>query len=124
MAGGVDGLTVTHPTHTMTPVKLLVTARLATEAAAYVVRTDFATDPAARRLLGRVQADTVDEDLVRAQIADLSLRILTERIDPDGADADAWYDLFAESRAEHGDGAAAWTVLIGAMLQDPAVLYY
>ncbi|MEQ1505537.1 MAG: DUF1592 domain-containing protein [Myxococcota bacterium] len=125
MSGGVDGLTVTHPTHTVTPVKLLVATRFATEAASYVVRTDFDAAPADRHLLGGVEADTTDEAAIRAVLAELSLKILTERVDPAGPEVDGWYDLFAGALADHGgDTRAAWTVTISAFLRDPTLLYY
>lgn len=125
MSGGIDGLTVTQPTHTVTPVKLLVASRFATEAAAAVVAADFALPDDERRLLHGVEVDTVDEGALRATLVDLYLRILSTRIEPDDAEIDDLLGLWQASHAEHaGNTQAAWTVTISALLQDPALFYY
>ncbi|MEZ4241231.1 MAG: hypothetical protein R3F59_34755 [Myxococcota bacterium] len=125
MAGGIDGLTVTQPTHTVTPVKLLVDGRLAFEAAASVVRSDFALPAGERRLLGAIEPGVTDEAAVRAALADLSLTILSEHVKPHSAEIDGWYALFVGALAEHpGDANAAWIVTVAGFLQDPALQYY
>jgi hypothetical protein len=125
MAGGIDGLTVTQPTHTVTPVKLLVTSRLAYEAAGTVVASDFALPASERRLLGDIEPGVTDERAVRVQLAALSLTVLSEPVVPGAREVDGWYALFTGALAEHGgDTAAAWTVTVAGFLRDPALLYY
>lgn len=125
MSGGVDGLTVTQPTHTVTPVKLLVASRYATEAAAYVVGADFAKPEAERVLLHGVGPDTDDEATLRATLVDLYLRVLSIRVAADDPETDDLLALWRATRDAHdGDTAAAWTVTISALLQDPALFYY
>jgi hypothetical protein len=127
MSGGIDGLTVTQPTHTVTPVKLLVAARYATEAAAFVVASDLAKPDADRKLLHGVELDTEDEAALRRTMADLYRRILSVEVAADDPEIDDLLDLWRATRDDHGDAApveSAWTVTISALLQDPAVLYY
>jgi hypothetical protein len=128
MAGGVDGLNVTVPSHTPTPGQMLVMSRFSAEAAAYVVEQDFAVDPDDRRLLTLVPGDQArDEGLVRSALANQSLRVLGSVADPDGDDVDALYGVFTTALADHPEDPTtrtAWTVTIAALLQDPAILYY
>jgi hypothetical protein len=125
MSGGIDGLTVTRPTHTVTPVKLMVAARFATEAAAHVVATDFASPDDARRLLHGVGPETDDPEVLRATLVDLYLRVLSVRVRPHDDEIDALLDLWSVTRDEHGgDIRAAWTVVLSALLQDPTLFYY
>jgi hypothetical protein len=129
MSGGIDGLTVTQPTHTVTPVKLLVASRFATEAAAFAVRADLALPAAERRLLRALPdvdpASATDDATVRAELAELSLAVLSERLAPDDPALDPWHTLFFDTFEGHGnDATAAWIVTVAAMLRDPALLYY
>jgi hypothetical protein len=125
MAGGVDGLQVTRPTHTPTPTKVLYHRYLAAEAAAWVVEADFAEpDPDARKLLWRVEADTLGGKSVRDQIAWLHGRILGEFVEPDGPTVDATYALFQATTQGGATPAHAWEVVITALLQDPRMMFY
>jgi len=121
MAGGMDGYRVTMPTHTVTPTKLLVVARMAAEAAGYVVLQDF--DSSSPRLLTRVDADTSDEETLRAQLVDLHLRILGERLAADSPEIDETYELLVAVAAD-SDAETAWKVVLTAMFQDGRVLAY
>jgi hypothetical protein len=128
MAGGVDGLNVTVPSHTPTPTQMLVMSRFSAEAAAYVVERDFAAAPPYRNLLSLVPDDFVrDEATVRAALADQSLRILASVVDPQGPEVGELYGVFTKALVDHPEDPStrtAWTIAIAALLQDPAVLYY
>ena len=121
MAGGMDGYRVTSPTHTDTPTRQLVVARYAAEAAGFAVRNDFDGNP---RLLTEVSSDTIDEDAIRAQLVQLHLRILGEDVADDSEAVSQTYTLFAAGRANGGDAASGWRVVLTALLQSPDVLFY
>lgn len=124
MSGGVDGLTTTRATHTASPTKALTMARLAEEAAGYVVPMDFAEGtPAARHLLKQVEADTVDEGTLRTQIAELHLRVLGEIVSSDGPEVDATLAVWSTLRERSGP-VEAWKGVIAAMLQDVRMVFY
>jgi hypothetical protein len=123
MSGGVDGVAVTHATHTATPTKVLAMARIADEAAGWVVRSDFSLASADRRLLWAVEPATVDEPTVRAQLEWLHLRILGEFVAPDSAELDATYALWSATESREG-AETAWKVIVSAMLQDVRMVYY
>ncbi len=109
LAGGSDNYYVTTVPDDANATKALVMARVAEQAAMFVVESDLAAPVASRKLLTR--PDDVD-----GQIADLSLRILGE-FDPDVPTARALY-------TGAGGGAHGWEVLIAAMLQDARVAWY
>lgn len=121
MAGGVDGKVILRPTRTVTPTKTLVIAQLAANAAGFVVDADLALPVSERRLLGFVEASTVDEPAVRDQIAWLHRRILAE--DPAPADVDASLALFALG-SRRGTPADGWKLLLTALFQDPRMLFF
>lgn len=123
MAGGIDGLRVTRPTHTPTPNRLMVMGLVAEEAANTVVVGDLAADPAERLLLGDWGGG--DEAAVRAVLVSLHTRILREQVAASSPEVDASYRLWeAALTASSGDEAQALTTLIAAFLQSPDVLYY
>lgn len=124
MMGGVDSLTVTHPTHTPTPTKLLALGKLANEAAGYVVYSDFTKAPADRKLLSAVEKTDTDEAKVRAQISSLALRILGERWASDGAEVDLMYPLFTDAVSRTSDPLEGWKVVVSAFLRDPKLVFY
>jgi hypothetical protein len=123
MAGGIDGLRVTRPTHTPTPNRLMVLGLVAEEAANTVVATDLAADPADRLLLADWTGG--DEDAVRTVLVSLHTRILREQVAASSPEVDASYRLWlAALTASGGDEAQALTTLVAAFLQSPDVLYY
>jgi hypothetical protein len=123
MSGGVDGLRVTRPTHTPTPIRMMVLRTIAEEAAAHVVSADLALDPSGRVLL--TEWTSTDEAQVRAQLVTLHLRILRESVTTDSPQIDASVALWnAALSASDGDESAALTTLVAAFLQTPDVLYY
>lgn len=126
LAGGTDGQTVTQPSFTTSATSVLVLRALAAHAAPYAVNADFAeADPSRRWLLRSIEPDTTDEAAVRAQLAELVLRIYGEHAGPNDPSVDALHALFAETLADEGaDAWRAWTVTLFAMLQDPRIAYY
>lgn len=124
LEGGVDSVTVNHPTHTATPTKVLAMRRLANEAAGWVVDADFGATPDHRWLLWGVEPDTVAPGAVRAELAWLHLRILAEYAEPDGPVVGATYGLWTEALGGSGSPAHAWKVVIAALLQDARMIYY
>ena len=123
MAGGVDGFQVLHPTHTPTPNKVLVTQRMAAEAAAFVVGSDFSLPAAQRRLLTAVEPTDTDADAVRAQLDAMYAQALGPGA-YDAVDLDEAVGLFTDALARSGDPAHAWTLSISLLLQDPRLLTY
>lgn len=124
MMGGIDGWTVTHPTHTPIPTQQLALGKLADEAAGFVVGADFRLPAAQRRLLSGVEATDTDEARVREQLAALHLRILSEALEPGSAELDPTWELWAATLARSGDPQTAWKVVISALLQDPRMVLY
>jgi len=124
MQGGLDGYTVTHPTHTATPTKAMAMALVSQEAAGWVVGNDFTSDVADRKLLTLVEASTSDENSVREQLAALHLRIHAEPLDPNSPEVDLSWGLWKGAHDASGDPAEAWRLVISAMLQDPRMVFY
>ncbi len=124
MSGGIDSLSVVHPTHSATPTKMMAIGKMADEAAGWVVTEDLSlTDPAARKLLSGVEADTTDPAAVRAQLAALHLRVLGEFVDANGAEVDATFALWSGVQGS-ANPTEAWAVVISAMLQDVRMVYF
>jgi hypothetical protein len=125
MSGGINSYQITAPTHSPTPPRELVAERFASEAAAFVVRNDLATaDPASRRLLTQVEADTVDEAAVRAQLSLLVERVTSrEAADDDPLVADLW-SLFSDKLERSGSTHDAWSLTLTALLLDPDVMFF
>ncbi len=124
MSGGIDSFLVNQPTHTMTPGKVLVFDKVAGEAAAFVVQSDLDSPVSQRLLLERVEADTVDESTIRVQLVELALRLHGRLYDVDHEEVDALWELFDTL---HRSGVAperAWTLILTAMLQEPAMVMY
>ncbi|MEQ1504694.1 MAG: DUF1585 domain-containing protein [Myxococcota bacterium] len=118
MAGGIDGVSVTRPTRSPTPVRRLVLERLAGEAASAVVETDFALPAADRRLLGGVELDTDDDPTLRAALVELHARIGGELVTPNGPVVDRTLRLLRDADALTGDRRRSWKIVLTAMLQD------
>jgi hypothetical protein len=126
MVGGVDGLTVTRPARTVTPIKMVAAQMYATDAAKYVVDADFAmADPAQRRLMPLVESDTTDEAMVRAQLVWLHARILGEYLPEDDLEIDATLALWNQALGvQGGDVSSAWVITLSALFQDTRFLFY
>lgn len=121
LLGGTDGQGVARPSHTMNATATLALRGLAAHAAPFVVEQDFAEDRADRRLLKIVDADTTDDNAIRAQLVALEQRLY-------GATADETVDaaaaLFTEALGASGDVKRAWSVTLFAMLQDVRIAHY
>ncbi|MEN0065254.1 MAG: hypothetical protein AAGA48_24125 [Myxococcota bacterium] len=122
MSGGIDGLRVTFPAHSPTPIKTLVMSTFANEAAGYIVAADFAAPPAQRQLL-TMATPTADEAMDRAQLVELHARILGQLDEPDSEAIDATYGLLETVRAETG-APDAWRAVVSALLQHPRLMFY
>ena len=122
MQGGIDAYYTVRPEHTISPTKLLTTQRVSWDAARWVVEQDLAAG-ATPRLLDTVTATTVDEGAIRDQLVRLCLRVHGRELDAGHEDITLLYELFDASRAD-GDPLDAWTVVLAAMLQDPATLLF
>lgn len=123
MAGGIDGANITSPTHTPTPVKLLVFAAYAEDAAGYAVREEFQRPAAERTLLGAVEPDTVDEASVKAQLSQLSLVVFGQSAAPDSEEVAQLWTLWEAVNAS-SDPPTAWTTTLAAMFQSPDMMFY
>jgi hypothetical protein len=126
LAGGIDGNSVTRPSHTMNATVALTLENLSARAAEHVVDVDFAqADHAKRHLLRSVDAGDSDEAAIRAQVVDLELRLHGAFLAADDPAVDEGVKLFRAARdASGGDGARAWKVTLHAMLQDIRTMYY
>ncbi|MCB9689134.1 MAG: hypothetical protein H6738_11700 [Alphaproteobacteria bacterium] len=130
LAGGSDGDVVTSPPPTSNVTTLLVQQRLAENAAAHVVQADRALTSG--RLLFRDDLtfeetpDSGDDQRVRAQMVDLELRILGERLDPNTPEIDELMDLWALawSLSERDPVEASWSAVVGVLLRDPDLVMY
>ncbi|MBK7825317.1 hypothetical protein [Nannocystis sp.] len=120
MAGGIDGYSITQPTHTFNPTRTLVLQALAAEAAGYVVDRDFDL-PAKATLLTELKDSTGDEPGVRAQIALLHARVLAELVAADSPEVDQSFALWT---AVAGDNRQKWKILLTAMFQDHRLTFY
>ncbi|MGB0590019.1 MAG: hypothetical protein ACPGU1_10105 [Myxococcota bacterium] len=123
MAGGIDGNTVTEPVHTATPVKLLVLAGYAEEAAGFVVDADFTLDAAERRLLTLVEEADSGEPEVRVQLAELHAWIFGHIVPTDDASITDLYELWS-AVAIASSPAEGWKAVLTAMFQAPDAMFY
>jgi hypothetical protein len=125
LGGGIDSVYVTRPAHTDGATTSLFLRTFATEAAAYVVQTDFAApDPAARKLLGGVSDADVDEAVIRGELAWMHARIFGELVGPDAEEVGESWGLFKAVLDRSGDVRRAWKATLTAMLQDVRIAYY
>lgn len=120
MAGGIDGYSITQPTHTFNPTRTLVLQALAAEAAAFVVDHDF-DDPKTAKLLTELADTTKDEPTVRAQISLLHARVLGELVLADSPEVDRSFALWS---AVAGDNRQKWKILLTAMFQDHRLTFF
>jgi hypothetical protein len=119
LGGGIDSNFVVEPSHTFNATSSLFLRSFAAEAAGYVVSADFAeADPAARRLLGLVEADEIGEAAIRTQLAVLHARLFGELVAADSAEVDESYALWSETQVRTADPVHAWKTTLTAMLQD------
>lgn len=131
LAGGIDDFVVTEPQHTINATSILVFERLAHEMAGFVVEQDFApvdvSDPANLRpaaLLTRVTAETTDEAELRAQMADLHLRLLGLVVTTDSPEIDETFALWTAAHDISNDTERAWKTVLTGLFQDPRFIYY
>ena len=123
MSGGIDGATVTLPTHQPTPTKLLTMAALAEVGAGHVVEQDLAASSGDRRLLMTVDRTTTDEATVREELVHLHGRIFGMEVGANSSDVDDALALW-QAVADADSPELAWKTVIAAMLQSPEVLFY
>jgi hypothetical protein len=123
MSGGVDGSTVTSPTLTPTPVKLLAFATYAEETAGYIVAADFDKPKSQRRLLDQVDSGESDESAIRNQLAALHLQIYGRTVDVQDDAVTSLYTLWSAT-ASSSTPKTAWEIVLTAMFQSPDVLFY
>jgi hypothetical protein len=124
LAGGIDGRSVTRPSHTTSATVSLVLENLAARAAEHVVRADFAEpDRKKRRLLSAIDAGDTSEEAVRAQLAALQLDLFGQTLAADHPHVLEAHNLFAAALT--GSSAErAWQLTLYALLQDPRLLHY
>lgn len=124
LAGGLDSMYVTRPSHTYSATVSLVLRTLAQLSAGVVVDADFAVAASERRLLALVEASTVDEAAIRDQLVALHLRLYGDRVASDSVDIDDGWTLWSSALAHGGDPVRAWKVTLVALLQDVRIAYY
>ena len=121
MAGGVDGFSISQPTWTFNPTRTLVLQALAGDAAGYVVDRDFDEPMKPKRKLLTGVGEGAGEVAVRAQIAQLHLRLLGEFVEPDSEEVDLSYQLWSAFGPNARD---QWKVLLTAMFQDHRMTFF
>ena len=124
LAGGLDSMYVTRPSHTYSATTSLVLQALAREAAHFRVDADFDAAPADRLLLTMVGDSDSKEELIRAQLVELYGRFFAESVEPDSAEIDEAYALWRGALDHTNDARRAWKVTLTAMLQDVKIAHY
>jgi hypothetical protein len=123
LAGGVDSMFVTHPSHTYSATSSLVLRSLAREAAHHRVERDLDAQPGQGWLLTIDERET-SEAAVRDQLVELHVRIYSERVDPTSSQVDETWALFSAALQHSGSTRRAWKVTLTAMLQDVRIAFY
>ena len=123
LAGGIDSLFVTHPSHTWSATASLVLRALAREAAHHRVERDFSA-PASERWLLSIDERETGEAAVREQLAALHARIHAQRVEPTSSEVDQSWALFSKALEHSGSTRRAWKVTLTAMLQDVRIAFY
>jgi hypothetical protein len=124
LAGGIDSVNVTLPTHTMTASTSIVLDVFAARAADYVVDTDFQFTTS-RKLLTHVSETEKAESAIRDQLAELHLRLYGESVAPDSQAVTLAWELFSGALADaNGDPKRAWKTTLQAMLEDARLVFY
>jgi hypothetical protein len=119
LAGGIDSFYVVTPSHSFNATYSLVLRTLAAAAAGFVVEADFdEADPAARALLTRVELADTDEANVRAQLADLYVRLYGDFSPPESEAIGEAYELYRSTLERTDDPAHAWKTTLTALFQD------
>ncbi|MCA9688025.1 MAG: DUF1585 domain-containing protein [Nannocystaceae bacterium] len=127
LAGGIDGYFVTRPAHTYNPTASLFLQNLARDVANYAIEHDAQVpDEQAgdRTLLRQVGVYDPDEAKIRAQLVELHLRILGERVAADSQAINDDLQLFKAGFDHSGTTVRAWKLVIAAMLQDTRVAFH
>lgn len=124
LAGAGDSLFVTEASNTVNATTSLVLRTLAAEAASFVVERELALEPGQRRLLTALGDDPSDEVAVRAQLAELMLRLFGQHVEPESAEVDEVHAVFAATLERTGDASHAWKTTLTALLQDLQIIYY
>jgi len=98
--GGIDSFSVTKRAASLNPVMSGVVERMANEMSCKTVAWDFTKPKGERVLFPEVELTNVpgtDEAAIRKNIVALFQRILGEKIEPNGEEANAAYTLFADT---------------------------
>jgi hypothetical protein len=118
--GGPDGWFILESTGTPTPTGVLARKWLAEEAAAFVVANDLgAVEP---RLLTAADPRDTSDAAVDANLDELQRRILGPAADRSATGP--LRALFRGALDRHGDVAAAWRLVIAALLLDPQAVAF
>ena len=121
LAGGVDGIFTTRPSHTYSATSSLVLRALAEYAAEFVVESDFGGEP--RKLL-TIEETTTERAQIRTQLATLWLRLYSDRVAAENPELESALTLW-DAAFEHSNSTRrAWKVTLAAMLQDVRLAYY
>ena len=123
MSGGIDGDTISKPTHLPTPTRLLTLAMVAEEAAGHVVAQDLDAPAGDRVLLRDADAATTDEASIRAELVHVHRRLFGRTLDASSPEIDDATALWQAVAGTDGPE-AAWQAVLAALLQSPDVLFY
>jgi hypothetical protein len=121
LAGGIDSVNVSLPSHTMTASASAVLRDLGARAADFVVEADQQF-PSSAKLFHDLES--TDEGSVRAALAELHLAVLGQIVSEDSPEVSDAYTLFQGALDEGSDPARAWKLVLFAMLQHPRMAFY
>jgi hypothetical protein len=126
LGGGIDSYYVQKPVHTVNTTASLFLQALAVQAASRVVTKDLAeADPTQRRLLRALpEGAPTGEAGVRAQLAQLNLRLYGERVEPNSEAVDEMWQLFSSLQAGGADAERSWALTLTALFQDFRIAHY
>ena len=127
LAGGVEGIMVKQPALAPDATVVLVQEAAAAVAAGYALDQEQGLAAKDRHLFTQIdftETPESDEALMREQLRLLHLRVLSQRVEVDGAEVDADLALWEQLASIEGDPALAWQGTLEALLRDPAFLLY
>ncbi|NCG20750.1 MAG: DUF1588 domain-containing protein [Rhodobacterales bacterium] len=124
VAGGIDGYDTLVAENSPQPMRSLVRARYAEEAAAFRVGQDWLLPPSQRRWLDLVDVSQPQNTPVRAQIEQLHYELFGAVVAPADLDVTDTVWLYEQLRVDGASPKDAWTGIMAALLQSPELVVF
>lgn len=125
LAGAADGHLVTEPARSPSTTLILVQQRLAEAAAAYAIERERDLPMGERRLFRELNpTEEGTEELAILQLVALRLRVLGQRVDPEGEVIAEDLALYRALLQSEGSPDLAWQGVLTALLRSPDLLLY